>query len=91
MLIRLEVVETFKSQAKPLDTPAWLGVASSSNDPMEFLCFKQRGCFALLLSKYNPALYVGRDPTHSRPERSQGFKQGILNVSKVLTHLFPVS
>ena len=45
MLTRLEAVETFKTQAKPLATPMWLGVASSSNDPMECLCFNQEGCF----------------------------------------------
>ena len=45
---RLEVVETFKTQAKPFATPMWLGVASSIMTQWNVLCFNQRGRFDIV-------------------------------------------
>ena len=49
-LARLEAVETFKTQAKPLATPMWLGVASSIMTQWNVYALIKEDASILLLS-----------------------------------------
>ena len=49
-LTRLEAVETFKTQAKPLATPMWLGVASSIMTQWNVYALIKEDASLLLLS-----------------------------------------